>query len=160
MKAKKISLKSFTSSKIVRWWIVGLFFTGVNIPLLGILVHLLKLESWLATLIAAELGTALRFFINDRWVFGHPRPTAQRFWQYHVANASSFVIWWSSANILTYKFGIDPVLASIPATACSVGWSMMTNFLWIWGKKEKKPQVVELPAPASNQLPEKTSRNL
>ncbi len=85
----------------------------------------------LATLITAETGTILRFFANDRWVFGHPRPTIARFWQYHVANAGGFVIWWGVSNALP-SLGMHYLLASLAATACSVSFSMLTNFLWIW----------------------------
>lgn len=155
MKFKKISLKSFASLEMVRWWIVGLFFTGVNIPILWVLVDLLGLKLWLATLLASEFGTLLRFLVNDRWVFGYLRPTWKRLWQYHLAIASSFVIWYSVANLLP-RWGIHYLLASILATGCSVGWSMITNFLWIWRKKEQKTR-----SPSSSEpLPEDSSRGV
>lgn len=133
----KFSLKSFFSNSVVRWWIVGLFFTFVNIPLLYLFVDLWKMQLWAATFLTSELITLVRFVVNDYWVFGHPYPTWKRLWQYHVANASSFLIWWAAANALP-KFGINYLIASVLATGISVGWSMITNFLWIWKPKGSK----------------------
>lgn len=152
---------------MVRWWAIGLFFTGINIPVLLLLDEIFRLPWLLSTLIAAELCTLLRFPLNDRWVFGHPRPTWKRLWQYHVANFSSLVIWLIAANLfplllvsksavrLLSSTGLErqtaiailtrlqKPLAAILATCFSVGWSMATNFLWIWRKKpalsEKEP---------------------
>lgn len=126
----------FLAKPMVRWWIVGLFFTGFNIPALYVLHEVLGLRVAIATLITAELTTILRFFLNDRWVFGHPRPTWQRLWQYHLSNAGSFVIWWLAINAIEAA-GIHYLIASLLATAISVGWSMATNFLWIWRKKSQ-----------------------
>ncbi len=144
---------------MVRWWIVGLFFTGLNLPVSWVFKDLLAWPAWLATLLAAEFSTLLRFFVNDRWVFGFPRPTWLRLWQYHLAVAGSFAIWYAIANLLYYNYGerfsqflvqaLSPwavmsleeadttafLLAQIAATCCSVGWSMIANFLWIWRKR-------------------------
>jgi putative flippase GtrA len=116
---------------MVRWWLVGLAFSGVSLPLLYAFHDLLSLALPVASLIAGELGTLLRFVVNDRWVFGNSAPTWKRFWRYHAAVASSFGIWWLVTNVLP-GWGISYLLASIAGTACSVGWSMVTNFLWIW----------------------------
>ena len=134
-------LKSLSKNSVVRWWIVGLAFTFANIPFLYFLIDILKLPEWFGTLLASEIVTILRFFVNDRWVFGYVFPTWKRLWQYHVANASGFLIWWVITNLLIYRFSVNYILASILATACSVGWSMVTNFLWIWKpkKEEAKP---------------------
>lgn len=143
---KELSWQKFINSAVVRWWIVGLFFMGLNIPLLYIFYEVMGIDLKIATALASEIGTLLRFLVNDRWVFGHPRPTWQRLWQYHVAIASSFVIWWSAANLFTgmlepYFPQLDYIIASILATCCSVGWSMFTNFLWIWRKKHTQTPV-------------------
>ena len=124
---------------MVRWWIVGALFTLVNLPGLYILHDQLNLPLPAASLIAGEFGTLLRFLAIDRWVFGHPAPNLQRLWQYHIAVASSFAIWWAVTNLLP-NWGVSYLLASIAGTACSVGWSMLTNFRWIWRRR---------PAPAT-----------
>ena len=116
---------------LLRWWIVGVSFIAVNMGFLYLFVDIAKLPVFVATLLAAEAGTLLRFIINDRWVFGRSRPTWQRLWQYHVANAMSLFIWWAGTNVFSH-LGVHYLLASILAMACSVMVSMLTNFLWIW----------------------------
>jgi len=139
-KLKQFTWQGFFANAIVRWWIVGLFFTGLNLPLSWIFVDVFAWPVWLSTLLASEISTLLRFFANDRWVFGFPRPTWLRLWQYHVAIASSFAIWWTATNLLVYQLQVNYLLAQIFATCCSVGWSMITNFLWIWRKKHRPPE--------------------
>ena len=119
---------------LARWWAVGMLFLGWSLGVLYLLKDKLLLPLLLATLITAEAGTCLRFLVNDRWVFEHQRPTLRRLWQYHVANAGGFVIWWAVSNVLP-ALGIHYLLASVAATACSVGLSMLTNFLWIWRRR-------------------------
>jgi len=119
---------------MLRWWIVGIAFLGVNIALLYLLVDLLGLGVLVSTLIAGEIGLALRFVVNDRWVFQQSRITLQRLWQYHVASAGGFAIWWVSTNAIVF-FGVHYVIASIVGTACSIVISIVTNFFWIWSRK-------------------------
>jgi putative flippase GtrA len=121
----------FPWRSMTRWWIVGLAFTPYSLGVLYLLKDRWLMSLMFATLIVAETGTILRFFVNDWWVFGHRRPTLIRFWQYQVANAGSFVIWWAVCNALPL-FNVHYLVASVAATACSVGFSMLTNFLWIW----------------------------
>lgn len=116
---------------IVRWWLVGLTFTAGNLPVLYVLREFFGLPLAAATLISGELGGLARFLVNDRWVFGHRAPTLRRLWQYHVVVASSFAIWWVLTNALAF-FGMSYVIASVVSTACTVCWSMTTNFLWVW----------------------------
>ena len=104
---------------LARWWIVGLAFYGGGLGALYLFQDILALPLMLGTLLAAEFTTLLRFFVNDRWVFGHRRPTWLRLWQYHVAGAGGFVVWWTIANLLP-RFGIHYLVASTLGTGCSV----------------------------------------
>ncbi len=141
----KFSFKSVISLPIVRWIVVGFFFTGLNTVILAVFQEVFKTPLWLGSALSSELVTIWRFFINDRWVFGNKRPTWLRFWQYHVANLSSFIIWLAVTNFIPMFWQVDTfwgikiyIIASIIATACSVGWSILTNFFWIWKKHPKK----------------------
>lgn len=136
MAPDRIGLVQGRLAEIGRWWVVGLAFLVINTPLLYVLRDVLGLPLWLATLIGGEIGTLARFFVNDRWVFGNHHPTLQRALQYHVAVASSFCIWWVVTNALA-QFGLHYLLAAIAGQAASVGWSMLTNFGWIWRRRAK-----------------------
>jgi len=50
---------------MVRWWIVGMLFTLVNLPGLYILHDQLNLPLPAASLIAGEFGTLLRLVTSD-----------------------------------------------------------------------------------------------
>jgi putative flippase GtrA len=129
---------------LARWWIVGLAFTGGGLVVLYVLRDILRLSLIVATTAGAEATLLLRFLINDRWVFGHRRPTLTRLWQFHVASAGGGAIWWIVANLLP-RFGIHYLLAAIAGTACSVMFSMATNFLWIWRKRDTQRAAVRVP---------------
>lgn len=118
-------------NSVVRWLVVGAVFTGANSAALFVLVGKLHFSLGLATLLAAEASTLLRFLINDRWVFNSPIPTWRRLWQYHWANAGSFLVWWIVSNALPH-LGVHYLIAAIIGTVASVGLSIFTNFRWIW----------------------------
>jgi len=122
-----------------RWMIVGLVFLGVGTALLYIAVGWLHLPLILGTALSGEIAMLIRFFINDRWVFGYRFPTWIRLWQFHVAGAGGSVIWWAVANTLP-RFGLHYLLASAAGSACSMSFSIMTNFLWIWRKTPVEPK--------------------
>jgi len=117
--------------RVARWWVVGLVFTVLNIPVIYFLVDVLLLPLAAATVIAGEIGLLARFLVNDHWVFREDTPMWKRLRQYHLASASSFTIWWIVTNLLP-RWGIHYVVAALIGTVCSSGWSMLTNFLWVW----------------------------
>jgi putative flippase GtrA len=129
-----VAVRSDRLKSVARWWVVGLLFTAWSTGVLYVVISRWRWSVPVGTFTTAEVGTVLRFLVNDRWVFGHPRPTLRRFWQYHLANAGGFVIWWSVCNVLPL-YGIHYLIASLLATGCSVALSMLTNFLWIWRRK-------------------------
>jgi putative flippase GtrA len=131
------SLRQWRWREIARWWLAGVAFLAFNLVSLYLLHGLFSLSLAWATLACAEVGTVLRFLINDRWVFGHQRPTWVRLWQFHVANAGGFAIWWSVSNLLS-RFGVHYLLASVGGTACSLLFSVVTSFLWVWRKPGKR----------------------
>lgn len=152
-KVKITDLAILFNNKVVRWWIVGIAFMVINIILLDFFK--VNLQAWLgslsrlsseevnrwslsvATITSAELCTITRYLINDYWVFGNPRPTWKRCWEYHVANATSFFVWCFIIIALGEKLGVDHRLAAILATVMSVFVSMTTNFLWVWRSPKK-----------------------
>jgi len=132
-------LQHILSLPVIRWFAVAGIFAGASLALLKVTAGILAWPYALATLLTGELCTILRFLAVDRWVFNHPRPTLTRLWQYHVANALGFAIWWSAANVLK-SYGVHYLVAAGLASFFSVGFSLASNFLWIWRKPavEKK----------------------
>lgn len=122
---------------MVRWVAGGFLFMGLNVVLLYAFVHGLALRVAVATILSAEICTILRFVLNERWVFGILKFSGQRLWQFHVSNGCAFVVWWASTNLLTRR-GINYILASILAVGFSAGFSFLSNFLWIWRKRQRE----------------------
>ena len=128
-----LRIRRMFSLQVLRWGALGGIFGGASLALIKVMAGLLGWPYALATLLSGEICTIFRFLAVDRWVFGHPRPTVTRLWQYHVANAVGFAIWWSAANALKAN-GVHYLLAAVLATFFSVGFSLASNFLWIWRK--------------------------
>ncbi len=118
----------------VRWFVVASGFTALGLGLLKLFVGVFHWRYAISTFVQSETCNLLRFFVNDRWVFRHARPTWKRLWQYHVANALGFAVWWGGANGLK-AMGMNYLVASIVAMVGSVGVSLLTNFGWIWKKR-------------------------
>ncbi|MGC4074876.1 MAG: GtrA family protein [Nibricoccus sp.] len=112
---------------------VGLLFSGLGLLIIKLLAGWLMWPYWISTFSSGEICTILRFLVVDRWVFEHRRPTWTRLWQYHVANAVGFGVWWAAANILKAQ-GVHYILAAVFALFFSVGFNLLSNFLWIWRK--------------------------
>jgi len=121
---------SFHLRSIIRWLAAGAALALVNIPLLYLLVHVLALPLLQASLLAGELGLIARFLVNTRWVFRQDL-TWRRMWQFHIAAAGGFVVWWSATNILSI-LGVHYLLAATVSIGFSLLWNMCTNFLWVW----------------------------
>jgi putative flippase GtrA len=109
----------------------------VGLALLYLLMDAVHMPLMLGTLLAAEVITVVLYAVNDLWVFREQCPEWIRLWQFHVANATGFAIWWALTNILALA-GVHYLIASGLGTAGSVLFSMATNFLWIWCKHTPK----------------------
>ncbi|HUR58617.1 MAG TPA: GtrA family protein [Opitutaceae bacterium] len=119
---------------VVRWLVVGTLFAGFGLGLIKLFYDLLHWPYWLATLLQAEITTVLRYLVNDRWVFGHRHPTWMRLWQFHVATAGGFTVWWVASNLLQ-RSGVHYLLAAMLGACCSVGVNLASNFFWVWRKR-------------------------
>lgn len=136
---KGLPSAAFPRHRVIKWTLIGLAFMGLNLPLLYALVDVARLPLPAATLLAALLGTLLRFLANDRLVFGEVRPTWARLRSYYAANALGFMLWYSVANLLP-RFGVHYLISAVLATMCSVTVSLATNFLWVWRDRTAGPR--------------------
>ena len=57
-------LRPYLTVAMLRWWIVGGGFIGVNLGLLWLCIDVAGLPVFPATLIASEVGTLLRFLVK------------------------------------------------------------------------------------------------
>jgi putative flippase GtrA len=138
MEAMRELHRRVASDRRVRWFLVAGVFTAAGLGLLKVFVEVFHWHYAASTFVQSEACNLARFFVNDRWVFGRARPTWRRLWQYHVANALGFAVWWAGANALKAA-GVNYLLASVLAMFGSVGVSLLTNFKWIWRKRRSAP---------------------
>jgi len=122
------------SLPLVRWLFAGLVFMGLNTLFLKALIGWGGLRPMVGTICAGELATLLRYLVNDRWVFGRRELSWRRLWQYHLANGGALCLWWIATNVLI-SFGMNYLLAGVLAVAFSTGFSMASNFYWIWRQR-------------------------
>jgi len=124
----------FPLGRVVTWAVIGVLFLGFNLAFLYGLVDLCRLPVPVATLVNAVVGVGVRFLANDRWVFHQRRPTWARFRAYCAAIAVGFGVWYLVVNGLTW-LGLYYLYSAVAATACSVGFNLAANFLWVWGRR-------------------------
>jgi putative flippase GtrA len=125
------------SRRVINWFVLGV---GASLVELGLLRALYEGLAWpfpLATAAAAEILILTKFFVADRWVFGHRRPTAGRLARYQGASAGALVVSWLVINGLSVLLGLPYVIAFVLSTAASFAWSLATNFLWVWARSPR-----------------------
>jgi putative flippase GtrA len=131
--------------RALRWLALGIVTAGFNLGLLYLLVDGLGISFLIAPVVSGEISLVLRFLANDRWVFGHPRPTWKRLAIYHVAVAGGFLVWWVTSNILVL-LGFHYLLASVMAISGSISFNLISNFFWIW-RQRPHPARTDRPQP-------------
>jgi putative flippase GtrA len=120
------------SRRVAGWFAVGATASLVELALLRMLYEGLQWPFPVATAAAAETLILTKFFVSDRWVFGHVWPTLGRLLRYHGASAGALVVYWLVINGLTELVGLPYLAAFILGTAASFSWSLLSNFLWVW----------------------------
>ena len=118
--------------RLVGWFLLGITASVLELGLLRILVDTLQLALPLSTALAAEVLILFKFLLNDRLVFNHTWPSLGRLVRYHGASAGALVVYWLVVNALSLFVGMLYVVAFVVGTAAAFGWSLLTNFLWVW----------------------------
>ncbi|HET6317387.1 MAG TPA: GtrA family protein, partial [Chloroflexota bacterium] len=101
------------AARVSRWVLLGVAAAGVELALLRALYEGLGWALPVATAVAAETLILVKFFIADRWIFGHARPAWDRLVKYHAACAGAFVVYWVVINGLSELFGVMYAIAFI-----------------------------------------------
>lgn len=122
------------SRRVVRWFGMGVVGSLIELGLLRVLFENLGWPLAVATAVAAEVLILAKFALADRWIFGHPWPAWHRLLRYHGASAGALVVYWLVINGLADFVGLPYVVAFVLGTAAAFGWSLVTNFLWVWAQ--------------------------
>ena len=119
--------------RLLGWFVLGLTASLLELALLRGLYELLQWPLPIATAVAAEALILVKFLLNDRLVFNHSAPTFGRLVRYHGASAGALVVYWLLVNALSLFLGVVYIVAFVVGTAAAFTWSLVTNFLWVWG---------------------------
>jgi putative flippase GtrA len=137
LRARVEELKGFVVSwrwrAIVRWFVTAVGFSLVSLGLLYLTKEVFRIPLAVATLVAAEIATILRFFVTNLWVFDRTASSAKGLWQFHCANAAGFAVWWCISNLLA-RYGVHYMVAATAGIAGSMGFNILASFFWIWRK--------------------------
>jgi putative flippase GtrA len=112
--------------------VLGVAASTVELGLLGVLVSVLMVSMPIASATAAEALILVKFAIADRFIFGHSRPRWDRLLKYHGACLGALIVYWLVINGLVALADVPYVIGFIVGTGASLGWSLATNFLWVW----------------------------
>ncbi len=118
--------------RVGRWVLLGVSASLLELALLHALYEGLRWPLPVATALAAEVLIIAKFLGNDRFVFDHPWPNFTRLVRYHCASAGALLVYWLVLNSLSLAAGVPYVAAFVIGTAAAFGWSLITNFLWVW----------------------------
>jgi len=120
--------------RVAGWTVLGVSAAAAELGLLRLLVEGLGMPLPIATAVAAETLILVKFLLNDRWVFGHPRPAVDRVIKYHGASAGALVVYWIVINGLASLLAVPYAIGFVIGTGASFVWSLLTNFLWVWNR--------------------------
>src|SRR5579859_6198016 len=116
------------------WFFIGATASVLELGLLRVLYEMLSWPWPVASLAAAEVLILLKFLTTDHWVFHHPRPALNRLMRYQGASVGALVVYWSAFNALVELLGVPYVVGFVIGTGAAFGWSLVTNFLWVWAR--------------------------
>jgi len=125
------------SRRVAGWFVIGVTASLLELGLLRVLYESLAWPLPVATAVAAEVLILGKFFVADHWVFGHARPSMNRLVRYHGASGGALVVYWLVINGLAALVGLPYVAAFVLGTGAAFAWSLVTNFLWVWGKPSR-----------------------
>ena len=120
------------SRRVGGWLVLGVSAAVVELALLRVLVDVLVWPLLVASLVAAETLILIKFVIADRLVFGHARPALDRLLRYHGACLGALIVYWLVINGLVELLGVPYTVGFVLGTGASFGWSLVSNFLWVW----------------------------
>jgi putative flippase GtrA len=140
-----------TLQRVVNWFVLGLGAAVAELGLLKVLYEGLQWALPVATAVAAETFILVKFFVADRWVFGHRLPRLGRALRYHGACAGALVVYWLVINGLASVFGVAYEVAFVLGTGAAFVWSLLTNFLWVWARPAQAPRAEKASGIAEHQ---------
>ncbi len=107
-------LLTLSEFRAIKFGIVGAVGTVVNLGLLAVLIHLLRLESLIAHPISIEVSIINNYILNEFWTFRRRGKSGflVKLLRFHGSSALAVITQFAVAQALSRAFGLEYVLAA------------------------------------------------
>jgi dolichol-phosphate mannosyltransferase len=118
-------------TRAVRFGLVGLGGTGVNLAALYLFHGLLGWPTLSSVLLASELAILQNFLWNNRWTFGRRDASLGRLARFNLSSLSGLLISVVTTSILVTG-GVPYLLADLVGVADGAVCNFAASTLWTW----------------------------
>jgi putative flippase GtrA len=127
--------------QLVRFGVVGVLGTVVNIFILHVLHNELGWGFTRSSMIATELAIVHNYVWNELWTFHLRQLHMRRLVQYNLSSLLGFGV--TVAVATTVKELIDPRLAQLVGILFGAGLNYLVNVRWTWGPGATPDELAE-----------------
>jgi dolichol-phosphate mannosyltransferase len=118
-------------TRAVRFGLVGLGGTGVNLAALYLFHGLLGWPTLSGVLLASELAILQNFLWNNRWTFGRRDASLGRLVRFNLSSLSGLLISVVTTSVLVTG-GVPYLLADLIGVADGAVCNFAASTLWTW----------------------------
>ena len=131
--------------RFVRFGLVGLSGTGVNMGTFWLLTRIAHCPDLVAVVIGYVAATLSNFTLNDLWTFRDRRTKGAeammtRLARFCVVSGVAIGIYYAIYTPLTRYMDVYDLLALGTAIIVGMLWNFSVNFLWTWRKRGHQAQ--------------------
>jgi dolichol-phosphate mannosyltransferase len=131
--------------RFVRFGLVGLSGTGVNMGTFWLLTRIVHCPDLVAIVFGYVAATLSNFALNDLWTFKDRRTkgteaTVTRLARFCVVSVVAIGIYYAIYTPLTRYLDVYDLLALGTAIIVGMLWNFSVNFLWTWRKRGQQGQ--------------------
>ncbi len=127
--------------RLGKFLLVGGTGVGVNTVVLFLLHQVAGLPVVAASALAVEVAIVSNYLLNDRWTFGHRRPSLRRFAQFNVVSLGGLLLTTTAVWVLTTALGIHYLVANLAGIGLATSWNFAANVYWTWGDRHRAARV-------------------
>lgn len=121
--------------RLFKFGTVGATGVVVNEGMLYLLHGRFLLPLIVSSIIAVECSIITNFLLNDRWTFGHVRPTLTRFWRFNLVSLLSLFVNVTVLALLEHLTPLHYLLANPIAIITAFGVNYSLNTYWTYGRE-------------------------
>jgi putative flippase GtrA len=130
-----ISFARLSTSRILRFAVVGGTGVIINTSVLYLLSRWAGLPLVAATAVAVELAAISNYLLNDTWTFAARSPSLRRFAKFNTASLAGLALNVLSVWLLT-RLGVYFLVADLIGIAAGFAANYAFSVRWVWGQQK------------------------